>query len=128
MNSFLRFFGFTFLNSTFGFKTFGTLTLLSLSLQHVVRTVANVDLSERVTDLLFTMFDEDENGLLKLKEFVVVMRDRNTRGLQRPKDTGFTRLVRALGLCSKDLVLSALVESGIEQVKQESQERNSTHQ
>ena len=51
---------------------------------------------------MFTVFDEDENGTLSNKEFVSVMKRRLMRGLERPKDTGFLRMLDAAWKCAKE--------------------------
>lgn len=42
------------------------------------------------------------NGELSNKEFVSIMKQRLMRGLEKPKDMGFTRLVQAMWKCAQD--------------------------
>ncbi len=42
------------------------------------------------------------NGELSNKEFIAIMKQRLMRGLEKPKDMGFTRLVRAMCKCAQD--------------------------
>lgn len=42
------------------------------------------------------------NGELSNKEFIAIMKQRLMRGLEKPKDMGFTRLVRAMWKCAQD--------------------------
>ncbi|XP_016426828.1 calcium uptake protein 1, mitochondrial isoform X5 [Sinocyclocheilus rhinocerous] len=42
------------------------------------------------------------NGELSNKEFISIMKQRLMRGLEKPKDMGFTRLVRAMWKCAQD--------------------------
>uniref|UniRef100_A0AAY5KL07 Calcium uptake protein 1, mitochondrial n=1 Tax=Esox lucius TaxID=8010 RepID=A0AAY5KL07_ESOLU len=42
------------------------------------------------------------NGELSNKEFIAIMKQRLMRGLEKPKDMGFTRLVRAMVKCAQD--------------------------
>ena len=49
------------------------------TLQHVAKVCANVDLSEHVVDVIFTIFDEDGDGALSNKEFVAVMKNKLKR-------------------------------------------------
>ncbi|CAH8872005.1 unnamed protein product [Trichobilharzia szidati] len=72
------------------------------TLNHVALTVANIHLSPHVVDVVFTLFDENNDGQLSYKEFVGVMRHRLLRGLDKPMDTGFIRLVNALLQCTKE--------------------------
>ena len=70
------------------------------------RTVAHVELSDHLTDVVFTLFDNDGDGKLSNKvsllyenlslthdpqEFVSVMKQRAMRGLEKPKDMGISR-------------------------------------
>jgi len=68
--------------------------------KHVASTVAFVDLSNHVIDVIFTLFDEDGDGELSNKEFVSVMKRRSMRGLEKPKDTGFVKLLNAMVKCA----------------------------
>ncbi|KAI1286256.1 Calcium uptake protein 1 -like protein, mitochondrial [Halotydeus destructor] len=65
------------------------------TLRHAASTVAHVDLSDHLIDVIFTLFDENQDGSLSNREFVSVMKERLRRGLSRPKDTGFMKLVSA---------------------------------
>jgi Ca2+-binding EF-hand superfamily protein len=71
------------------------------TLKHVAKTVAKVSLSDHVVDVVFVLFDEDDDGELSNKEFVSVMKRRMMRGLEKPKDTGFTKLLSAMWKCAK---------------------------
>lgn len=71
------------------------------TLKHVAKTVAHVDLTDHVVNIVFTLFDENEDGQLSNKEFVSVMKRRLMRGLERPKDTGFTKLINSVWTCTK---------------------------
>ncbi|XP_035824269.1 calcium uptake protein 1, mitochondrial isoform X2 [Aplysia californica] len=68
--------------------------------KHVARTVAFVDLSDHIIDVIFTLFDENNDGELSNKEFVSVMKRRVMRGLEKPKDTGFVKLINAMVKCA----------------------------
>lgn len=71
------------------------------TLIHVARTVAHVELSAHVVNVVFTLFDENDDGELSNREFVSVMKRRMMRGLEKPKDTGFARLISAMWKCAK---------------------------
>jgi Ca2+-binding EF-hand superfamily protein len=71
------------------------------TLKHVARTVAHVELSDHLVDVVFVLFDENDDGELSNKEFVAVMKHRMMRGLEKPKDTGFIKLVDAMWKCAK---------------------------
>lgn len=71
------------------------------TLKHVAKTVAHVDLTDHVVNIVFTLFDENEDGQLSNKEFISVMKRRLMRGLERPKDTGFTKLINSMWTCTK---------------------------
>ncbi|KAL7742169.1 hypothetical protein ACLKA6_005441 [Drosophila palustris] len=72
------------------------------TLQHVAKTVAVVNLSDHVVDVVFTIFDENNDNQLSNKEFISVMKNRVQRGLEKPKDTGFLKMMRSVFKCAKE--------------------------
>uniref|UniRef100_A0A3Q3FAQ6 Calcium uptake protein 1, mitochondrial n=1 Tax=Labrus bergylta TaxID=56723 RepID=A0A3Q3FAQ6_9LABR len=72
-----------------------------VTMKQVARTVAKVELSDHVCDVVFALFDCDGNGELSNKEFIAIMKQRLMRGLEKPKDMGFTRLIRAMWKCAQ---------------------------
>lgn len=72
------------------------------TLKHVARTVAKVQLSDHVIDVVFTLFDDNNDGQLSNKEFVAVMKARSNRGLEKPKDTNFVRLIQSIAKCAME--------------------------
>ncbi|XP_055539618.1 calcium uptake protein 1 homolog, mitochondrial-like isoform X2 [Wyeomyia smithii] len=72
------------------------------TLKHVAKTVALVELTDHVIDVVFTIFDENMDGQLSNREFVAVMKNRLLRGLEKPKDTGFVKLMHSILKCAKD--------------------------
>lgn len=72
------------------------------TLKHVAKTVAMVELTDHVIDVVFTIFDENMDGQLSNREFVAVMKNRLMRGLEKPKDTGFVKLMHSILKCAKD--------------------------
>uniref|UniRef100_A0A914P9B7 EF-hand domain-containing protein n=1 Tax=Panagrolaimus davidi TaxID=227884 RepID=A0A914P9B7_9BILA len=77
-------------------------------LMKTARRVAGVRLTEHLVDVVVTLFDEDLDGELSHKEFVAVMKKRMQRGLEKPKDTGFFRILDAGWECGKRQVLDYL--------------------
>ncbi|XP_043500018.1 calcium uptake protein 1 homolog, mitochondrial isoform X3 [Polistes fuscatus] len=75
------------------------------TLKHVAKTVAHVDLSDHVIQVVYTIFDENLDGQLSNREFIAVMKNRVLRGLEKPKDTGFIKLVQSLIKCAKNSYL-----------------------
>ncbi|XP_014484737.1 PREDICTED: calcium uptake protein 1 homolog, mitochondrial isoform X1 [Dinoponera quadriceps] len=71
------------------------------TLKHVAKTVAHVDLSDHIIQVVYTIFDENMDGQLSNREFVAVMKNRVLRGLEKPKDTGFVKLIQSLMKCAK---------------------------
>ncbi|XP_076655267.1 mitochondrial calcium uptake 1 isoform X2 [Halictus rubicundus] len=71
------------------------------TLKHVAKTVAHVDLSDHIIQVVYTIFDENMDGQLSNKEFVAVMKNRVLRGLEKPKDTGFVKLIESMAKCLK---------------------------
>ncbi|XP_015121895.1 calcium uptake protein 1 homolog, mitochondrial isoform X2 [Diachasma alloeum] len=72
------------------------------TLKHVAKTVAHVDLSDHVIQVVYTIFDENMDGQLSNREFVAVMKNRVLRGLEKPKDTGFVKLIQSMAKCAKN--------------------------
>lgn len=72
------------------------------TMKHVARTVAHVDLSDHLLDVVFTLFDTDGDGKLSNKEFVSVMKQRAMRGLEKPKDMGISRIFTSMFKCASD--------------------------
>ncbi|XP_034238386.1 calcium uptake protein 1 homolog, mitochondrial isoform X2 [Thrips palmi] len=72
------------------------------TLKHVAKTVAHVDLSDHIISVVFTIFDENLDGQLSNREFVAVMKNRLLRGLEKPKDTGFVKLLQSAVKCARE--------------------------
>jgi len=68
---------------------------------HVAHTVARVRATDHVIDVVFVLFDENQDEHLSHKEFISVMKQRGMRGLQKSRDTGFTNLMMAMWKCGK---------------------------
>ncbi|CAL1689433.1 unnamed protein product [Lasius platythorax] len=75
------------------------------TLKHVAKTVAHVDLTDHIIQVVYTIFDENMDGQLSNREFVAVMKNRVLRGLEKPKDTGFVKLIHSLIKCAKNSYL-----------------------
>ncbi|KAI4465781.1 ef hand domain family a1a2-related [Holotrichia oblita] len=73
------------------------------TLKHVARTVAHVELSDHIIHVVFTIFDENQDGQLSNREFIAVMKNRLLRGLEKPKDTGFIKFMQSVVKCAKDV-------------------------
>ncbi|XP_076361529.1 calcium uptake protein 1 homolog, mitochondrial-like isoform X2 [Tachypleus tridentatus] len=71
------------------------------TLKHVARTVAHVDIRDHVINVVFSLFDENMDGQLSNREFVSVMKERLYRGLEKPKDTGFFKLINSVMKCAR---------------------------
>ncbi|XP_033111315.1 calcium uptake protein 1, mitochondrial-like isoform X2 [Anneissia japonica] len=69
--------------------------------KHVAKMVANVDLSDHLTDVVFTLFDEDDDDKLSHHEFVSVMKHRVMRGLDKPKEVGLAKITNSMWKCAK---------------------------
>jgi len=70
------------------------------TMKHVAKTVAGVDLSDHVVDVVFVLFDENGDGKLSNREFISVMKQRAMRGLEKPKDTGVGKFFSAITKCA----------------------------
>ncbi|XP_065202459.1 calcium uptake protein 1 homolog, mitochondrial [Planococcus citri] len=74
--------------------------------KHVAKTVAHVDLSDHVIQVVFVIFDENLDGQLSNKEFIAVMKNRLLRGLEKPKDTGFVKFIQSVVKCASEEVFN----------------------
>merc|ERR1712083_1286438 len=74
------------------------------TMKHVSRTVAHVELSDHLVDVVFTLFDDNGDGMLSNKEFVSVMKQRSKRGLEKPKDMGISRILSAISKCADNSI------------------------
>eukprot|EP00794_Sanderia_malayensis_P016905 gene16905-18611_t len=69
--------------------------------KQVAQTVAGVNLREHLVNVVFKLFDENDDGQLSNREFVAVMKDKLFRGLNKPKDTGLTRFLSSILTCAR---------------------------
>lgn len=76
--------------------------------KRVAHLVSGVRLQDHIVDVVFKMFDENDDGELSSKEFVSVMKTNLMRGLDKPKDTGFTKLIAAISKCARQSVKEQL--------------------
>jgi len=83
------------------FHTVAGQTIDKVTFKQVAKTVANIQLRDHLVDVVFSIFDENEDGFLSNREFISVMKDKCVRGLNKPKDTGFTRFLSAVYSCAK---------------------------
>lgn len=72
---------------------------------HVAKIVNHTDLNSHLVDVVFTLFDENEDQLLSYVEFIQLMKNRLERGLQKPKDTAFIKLFSTMISCAKETYL-----------------------
>ncbi|CAF1014336.1 unnamed protein product [Rotaria sordida] len=72
---------------------------------HVAKIVNHIELDSHLIDVVFTIFDENEDQLLSYVEFIHLMKNRLERGLQRPKDTAFMKLFSTMITCAKETYL-----------------------
>ncbi|KAM7543182.1 hypothetical protein Aperf_G00000018792 [Anoplocephala perfoliata] len=87
------------LDTALTFHTLAGAAIDQATFLHVAKVVANVELAPHLVDVVFTLFDENDDGRLSYKEFVQVMKNRLFRGLDRPMDTGFIRFINAIFYC-----------------------------
>lgn len=76
------------------------------TLKHVAQSVAHVQLSDHLVDVVFAIFDENSDGRLSNSEFAWVMKKRLLRGLEHPRDTGVSKLLSAMYTCTKSQVVN----------------------
>ena len=73
--------------------------------RHVAKTVNHTELDSHLIDVVFTLFDDNEDQLLSYVEFIQLMKNRLDRGLQKPKDTAFIKLFSTMISCAKETYL-----------------------
>ncbi|EDW80601.1 uncharacterized protein Dwil_GK11615 [Drosophila willistoni] len=77
------------------------------TLKHISKVVVGVHLSDHLIDIIYTVFDSDENGILSRRELVHVFRDRKTRGRWvNHNSVKFTAILGAVCKCAQDTIRS----------------------
>lgn len=76
--------------------------------KHVAKVVANQEIDETVLNVMWAVFDVDGSGGLSNKEFLKTIKSRVSFGLDKPKDTGFWRLINAVYGCSAEFIKKSL--------------------
>lgn len=76
--------------------------LLLLSFPLLFHHPSPLSITAPIPLLLLPHLSPPGNGELSNKEFIAIMKQRLMRGLEKPKDMGFTRLVRAMWKCAQD--------------------------
>lgn len=83
-------------------RTWNSLTMLLMwflqFLMKTVRTHLNCKVSNNVKTFSYCNLVD---GQLSNREFVAVMKNRMMRGLEKPKDTGFIKLIESSIKCAK---------------------------
>jgi len=69
-------------------------------LKRVSKAVAGVELDDHLIDVVFVIFDENNDNELSHKEFIDIMKGRVSRGLEKPKEMGLGRMVNAVFSCA----------------------------
>ncbi|PIK36606.1 putative calcium uptake protein 1, mitochondrial-like [Apostichopus japonicus] len=65
--------------------------------KHVAKMVGGSDLSQRVVDVIYSLFDENDDGKLSHKELISVMKHRQQRVWTSPKNWGSLESWRPCG-------------------------------
>jgi len=68
--------------------------------KRVSKAVAGVELDDHLIDVVFVIFDENNDNELSHKEFIDIMKGRITRGLEKPKEMGLGRMMNAVFSCA----------------------------
>uniref|UniRef100_A0A1X7SEM9 EF-hand domain-containing protein n=2 Tax=Amphimedon queenslandica TaxID=400682 RepID=A0A1X7SEM9_AMPQE len=77
-------------------------------LNEACKAVTGSSVSSHLVDVLFTIFDENNDGELSRKEFVHVLKSRNSRGLQKSRELGLAKLMNSVMACSAKAVKDKL--------------------
>ena len=68
---------------------------------HVAKIVNQIDLNQHLIDVVFHLFDDNQDQLLSYLEFIQIIKNRLERGLQKPKDTSFIKLFSTSIQCTQ---------------------------
>ena len=68
--------------------------------KRVSKAVAGIELDDHLIDVVFVIFDENNDNELSHKEFIDIMKGRITRGLEKPKEMGLGRMMNAVFSCA----------------------------
>ncbi|KAI6647957.1 Calcium uptake protein 1, mitochondrial isoform X2 [Oopsacas minuta] len=82
----------------------GGLSIPQDEFRYVIKCITKIELDEHLVSVLFTLLDQDGDGMLSRKEFVRVIKRRSARGFNKPRDFGFARAVSALFQCGKKVI------------------------
>ena len=64
------------------------------------KVASGISLSDDHIDLIFHLFDKNNDGKLSFKECVKVMNGKKSRGLNKPRDFGLARFIQCTKKCS----------------------------
>jgi len=70
-------------------------------LQRIIRVTTGQEFSDEQAELIFFLFDEDQNGLLDHSEFLSVLSEAASNGLNKPRDLGISRFIKCVSNCRK---------------------------
>eukprot|EP01091_Cochliopodium_minus_P013012 TRINITY_DN4080_c0_g1_i2.p1 TRINITY_DN4080_c0_g1~~TRINITY_DN4080_c0_g1_i2.p1 ORF type:complete len:276 (-),score=103.38 TRINITY_DN4080_c0_g1_i2:35-862(-) len=65
------------------------------------KAASGVDLTNPQLDLIFHLFDIDGDGKISFEECLKVLKGKKNRGLNKPRDFGFTRFIECTKKCSQ---------------------------
>lgn len=69
--------------------------------RRIAHVVADTNLDDHLLDVIFTLFDHNDDGKLSEREFIYTMKARKRqRGLTDAKDTGVARLIKSFWQCT----------------------------
>ncbi|XP_030370939.1 calcium uptake protein 1 homolog, mitochondrial [Scaptodrosophila lebanonensis] len=72
------------------------------TLRQVSHVVVGVSLSDHLIDVIYTVFDTDNNGILSRSEFISVLRDRSSGRIKKNKSIGLAQMLSILYRCAVD--------------------------
>ncbi|XP_022232130.2 calcium uptake protein 1 homolog, mitochondrial [Drosophila obscura] len=70
-------------DSALTFHYMSGLNVSRQTLSHIAHVVVGVQLTDHIIDIIFTIFDTDDNGVLSRKEFYETLRDRMSRSSKK---------------------------------------------
>ena len=76
--------------------------------RYVIKCITKIELNQHLVNVLFTLLDQDGDGMLSRKEFVRVIKRRSARGFNKPRDLGFARAISAVFECGKKIASQPL--------------------
>ena len=71
-------------------------------MRRAARAASDVNLSDSVLDIVFFLFDDNDDGNLDDQEFLAMLEGRQSFGVSKPRDSGFVRFTSCVTRCLQE--------------------------